>query len=207
MRGFTAPALVGTLVAVAIVAAGGVGVEVLVLAAVAAGVFADLARRAIRERFLAGGDPTDVAVAVAFLAILAAAAFERGATGERFGDAWPQLVVGALLVSAGVVLRTIAARELGANFAVRLGLREDHRLIASGPYRWVRHPNYAALLLVAVGTALAFASRLALAVTVGLWLPLVLLRIVREERMLLARFREDYRSYMRRTWRLIVGIY
>jgi protein-S-isoprenylcysteine O-methyltransferase Ste14 len=40
-----------------------------------------------------------------------------------------------------------------------------------------------------------------------LWLPVLLCHIAREEQMLIERFGRQYRAYMSRTWRLIVGIY
>jgi protein-S-isoprenylcysteine O-methyltransferase Ste14 len=71
----------------------------------------------------------------------------------------------------------------------------------------VRHPNYAALLIVACGIALGLASPLALAATFMLWLPIVIVRIVREERMLVERFGDPYLDYRRRTWRLVPGFH
>src|SRR4030095_8704881 len=44
--------------------------------------------------------------------------------------------------------------DLGTNWSVTLELRENHRLITQGVYRYVRHPMYAALFLYAIGQAL-----------------------------------------------------
>jgi protein-S-isoprenylcysteine O-methyltransferase len=110
-------------------------------------------------------------------------------------------------ILAGVRLRAVSVRALGANYAVRLGTRRDQALVRHGPYRLVRHPNYASLLIIACGIALALASPLALVATFTLWLPIVVLRIVREERMLVERFAERYREYRRGTWRLVPGLY
>src|SRR5262249_3345628 len=99
------------------------------------------------------------------------------------------------------------SRALGGRLGVRLQVRDDQALVHEGPYKWIRHPNYAGLILVACGIAVAFSSTLALVVVVCLWLPVLLLHIAREERMLTERFGRQYRAYMNRTWRLIVGIY
>ncbi len=193
--------------AAAIVLAGGIDLEVGLLAAVAGITFADLARRAFREPAAGRNDPTDLATSLAFLAILIAAAFDAGrAAGGGRGD-WIARAAGLPIIAAGLVLRALAMRALGASFVVRLGVRDDQALVDAGPYRWIRHPNYAALMLVACGTAVSLSSPLALAATVCLWLPVVLLRIAREERMMTERFDRRYRTYMSRTWRLIAGIY
>ena len=199
--------LVAAMVASAILAAGGARFDVGLLALVAGGAFGDLARRAGSEPASAVKDPTDLASSLAFLAILVAAAFDLGRSVAVERRLSAMHFAGLGIIAAGLVLRSRAAGSLGASFAVQLGMREDQPLVESGPYRRIRHPNYTALLLVALGTAFSLSSPLALAVTVCVWLPVVLVRIAREERILLARFDGAYRAYMRRTWRMIVGIY
>jgi len=203
------PWLVAVGVALAIVAAGGAeSGEVWLLAAISGGVFADVARRAGREETAPSRDVTALPMAAGFFLILLAAAYERGGQigDAAAGSAFPRLI-GAAMIVAGVTLRRRSVRELGTSFGMRLDVRESHQLVETGPYRWIRHPNYSGLLLVALGTTLAWASPLALAATLLLWLPVVCWRMSREERILARRFGERYRDYARRTWRLVVGIY
>src|SRR5437763_11354232 len=44
--------------------------------------------------------------------------------------------------------------DLGTYWSVTLELRENHRLITQGVYRYVRHPMYTALVLHSIGHAL-----------------------------------------------------
>jgi len=193
----------------AIVAAGGVSAPVLGLALIGGAVFADISRRAGNEAAPGPGDPTDVASAVGFLVILAAAAFDLGCVADDPPEAvaWILRAAGMSLILAGVLLRSSAVRALGGGFVVRLGILPKQSFVETGPYRCLRHPNYAALLLVALGTAVAVASPLAFAATLLLWLPIVVVRITREERLLAARFGAAYERYRARTWRLIPGMY
>jgi protein-S-isoprenylcysteine O-methyltransferase Ste14 len=202
------PFLVGILGAFGILAAGGMSVAVCTLAAITGGAFADLASRARREAPSDVNDGTDLWSSFAFFVILIAAAFDLGrpAGGTSPLD-WTLRVVGTAVIAAGVILRRSAARSLGASFAVRLGTRDDQRLVDSGPYHWIRHPNYAGLLLVAIGTAIGLASPLASVALTGLWFPIVVVRIGREERMLGARFGRAYTDYQERTSRLLPGLY
>lgn len=199
--------MVGVGAALVILLAGGIDVEVALLAVITGLAFADLARRAAREGAAASSDPTDLATSLAFLAILMAAAFDVGRTDGRQGVDWIARGAGLLIIAAGVGLRALAIRALGASFGVRLGVRDDQALVFAGPYRWIRHPNYTGLILVACGTAVSLSSPLALAAAIFLWLPILLLRIAREERMMIERFGRRYHAYMGRTWRLIIGIY
>ncbi|MGH7860006.1 MAG: methyltransferase [Candidatus Binatia bacterium] len=210
MKHWVSPTVVGAAVALAIVGAGGAGhTGVMLLAATGAVTFGDLTRRALAERFARRRDPTDFWMSAAFALILVGGAWDHGRDSMAewpWELEWVARLVGFASIAAGVVLRRRAARALGANFLVRLGVREGHTLVQSGPYRSIRHPTYAALLAVAVGTSIALGSVAALVVTVALWLPIVFARMSREERVLLREFGEEYREYMARTWRLVPGV-
>jgi protein-S-isoprenylcysteine O-methyltransferase Ste14 len=197
--------IVGAGAATAIVLAGGVDLEVGVLAAISGLTFAALARRARSEQ-PGHSDPTSFGTALAFLAVLMAASFDAGRAGGS-GTDWIARGVGLTIIAAGLALRASAMRALGGSLGFRLQVRDDQTLVHAGPYKWIRHPNYAGLILVAGGIAVSFSSRLALVVAACLWLPVLLFHIAREERMLVERFGRQYRAYMSRTWRLIIGIY
>ncbi len=64
-------------------------------------------------------------------------------------------VAGILTFAAGLWIFYRSHADLGTNWSVTLELRERHRLVTHGIYRWVRHPMYLALLLIATGQALA----------------------------------------------------
>lgn len=116
--------------------------------------------------------------------------------------AWAGLIVFAL----GIFFRSWAVWELHGYYTARLGIQPGHRLIATGPYRLVRHPGYLGEITSVLGMSLALSSLIGLAMTV-LLVPLLIWRMGTEEEMLLAQFGDEYREYMRRTKRLIPDIY
>lgn len=65
---------------------------------------------------------------------------------------------GVALAVAGCALVAWASRELGAELAVRIEVREGGRLVTSGPYRRVRHPIYVGVFLIVGGVSLALGS-------------------------------------------------
>ncbi|MGH7823280.1 MAG: methyltransferase family protein [Candidatus Binatia bacterium] len=205
-----APVPAGGAVGLAILAVGGAShAGVIVLAAIGAVAFGDLARRAVTERIDGPKDPTDLWMSVAFAVILVGGAWDLGGGAMTAWPPWLAVtarIVGLALIAVGLVLRQLAARALGENFLVRLGIREGHTLVQSGPYRRIRHPTYTGLLAVAIGTSTALGSPSAIVATVALWLPLVFARMAREERVLVGRFGREYCEYMDRTWRLVPGI-
>jgi protein-S-isoprenylcysteine O-methyltransferase Ste14 len=98
-------------------------------------------------------------------------------------------------------------RDLGHNWSVSLDLRERHTLVTTGIYATVRHPMYAGFWLMAVGQALLLPNWIAgPAGLVGFGI-LFFGRVRREEEMMMIAFGDDYRSYMRRTARVVPWIY
>lgn len=98
------------------------------------------------------------------------------------------------LVGAGLAFSIVARRWLGSNWSGVVTIKEDHALICSGPYCWVRHPIYAGLLLALLGTALWIGNARAL-VGLALMIVSVLRRVVIEERVLADQFGEDHARY------------
>ena len=89
---------------------------------------------------------------------------------------------------------------LGKEWSAKLQIRNDHRLIQSGPYSRIRHPMYTGLFTVYLAVGIVSSNYVIL-------LPLMIavisiaVRIPQEEALLIKRFGEDYRTYMTRTGR------
>lgn len=144
---------------------------------------------------------------LAFVVVLCAAAFDNRTHAIDVLRPSPVALVAFALIGGGLWLRRQALAALGPHFSIKLVLRADHRLVESGPYRRIRHPNYAGLVLVMLGTALVLQSPLALGAVVLVWLPALLLRIRQEESALREHLGEPYARYAARTWRLCPGLY
>jgi len=98
---------------------------------------------------------------------------------------------------AGNVLQ-IWAMAVNAFFSTELRIQEEfgHRLITNGPYRWIRHPGYLAMMLIVPSTAFALGSMLAL-LPAATYVALILLRVEREDRFLLRNL-PGYTDYIQR---------
>ncbi len=93
--------------------------------------------------------------------------------------------------------------NLGRNFSQDLEIKEDHSLVTLGVYRYIRHPMYAAGLLIAISQVALLQNWIAGPAGILSFLPFYLLRVHREERMMLERFGEEYQSYIDKTGRII----
>ncbi|WFU51624.1 protein-S-isoprenylcysteine O-methyltransferase [Sinorhizobium terangae] len=120
--------------------------------------------------------------------------------------AWA-VVVGALTFALAMWVFRRTHKELGRNWSISLEIRDKHELICRGPYALVRHPMYTSFLLMGVGQAFLLSNWVAgLAGLVG-FAVLFVLRVEKEERMMLEIFGSQYRDYMDRTKRIIPYLY
>jgi protein-S-isoprenylcysteine O-methyltransferase Ste14 len=169
-------------------------------------------RRAKRVRVVGGGrPPSDSAgLAIAFLGMAVLPGFYVATGIPRAGDhasgVWA-VVLGTILLGCALWLFRISHRELGRNWSITLQIRDQHRLIRTGPYALVRHPMYTSFLLLALGQAFLLPNWVAgLAGLLG-FAVLFFLRVNKEEHMMLATFGPEYRAYMERTRRIIPYLY
>ncbi len=111
--------------------------------------------------------------------------------------------VGTAVFAGAILLLWRSHADLGRNWSATLKVREGHTLVTAGVYRYMRHPMYSAHLLWAIAQALLIENWLAGLALLVTFLPLCLIRIPREEEMMLENFGEQYRQYMNHTGRLI----
>jgi len=102
------------------------------------------------------------------------------------------------LSGAGIWLSLTAVRTLGREWSYEARLVEGHRLVTTGPYRWVRHPIYTAMIakLIAIGIVLSHWIGLlagVVLITIG-----TLIRTRSEEKLLREQFGAEYDAYARR---------
>lgn len=110
-------------------------------------------------------------------------------------------LVGVMLL--GLALTWWARIELGRLWSSAITRKEEHRLVDTGPYGFVRHPIYTGIIIALLATAATEATMLALLgavfITVGLWV-----KARAEERFLSAELGPDaYESYCRRVPMLV----
>jgi protein-S-isoprenylcysteine O-methyltransferase Ste14 len=114
---------------------------------------------------------------------------------------WRWFGVGLGLV--GICLLLWVHQALGKNFAVPAVAKEHQMLMTVGPYRWVRHPMYTVLFLIAVVYFLISANWFIGIVWIS-WIVGTVASMIRdEEASLIEKFGDEYQAYMRRTGRFL----
>ena len=123
------------------------------------------------------------------------------------GGGWAPLAVGLGVRAAGVALRVWASVTLGRRFKFVVVIQDGLRVVASGPYRLLRHPSYTGALVGFLGVGIALDSWLSVLALVLIPLLAIGVRIRVEEAELARALGEEYRAYARRTRRLVPGLW
>jgi protein-S-isoprenylcysteine O-methyltransferase Ste14 len=76
--------------------------------------------------------------------------------------------VGVAVIWVGLAVRVWAVITLGGSFRTSVEVEADRAVVTGGSSRWVRHPSYTGLLLIAVGAGLG----------IGIWLSMLICAVV-----------------------------
>jgi protein-S-isoprenylcysteine O-methyltransferase Ste14 len=153
-------------------------------------------------------DPTYVLmyVCVAASVVVSQVLGRRGGLLWPGGRAWP-VVAGLLLIVACIAVRAWSILTLGRFFQYSIGIQSGHRVVTSGPYRFVRHPSYTGIMLGVAGYALACDDVWSLVAAAGLTGLGLTIRIRAEERQLREALGADYDEFAARRKRFLPGIF
>jgi protein-S-isoprenylcysteine O-methyltransferase Ste14 len=125
--------------------------------------------------------------------------------GPMLPDSAVVATIGLIVQASGGLLGVWARHHLAENWSAAVSSVAGQELVRSGPYRLIRHPIYAAMIQMFVGSA----------VVSGRWHALLAVAIVAlayrrkiriEESHLLSRFGPAYDAYRKRSWALVPGL-
>jgi protein-S-isoprenylcysteine O-methyltransferase Ste14 len=126
-----------------------------------------------------------------------------------FTSAWrsPNLfhLLGVILFLGGITYRLWAIKTLGKYYSHIVREVDAHQIVDSGPYRHIRHPAYAGMILANLGIVIFFFNLITLILFLLILIPAIILRILIEEKTL---FRiGGYGKFAQNRQRLIPGIW
>jgi protein-S-isoprenylcysteine O-methyltransferase Ste14 len=111
--------------------------------------------------------------------------------------------IGLVLLWCGLGLRLWSFQTLGRYFTFTVQTSPDQPVISAGPYRVIRHPGYAGMLLAVIGLGFTIDNWVSLVVLTGAVASGLIYRIVVEERALSRDLGGRYQAYARSRRRLI----
>jgi protein-S-isoprenylcysteine O-methyltransferase Ste14 len=116
-------------------------------------------------------------------------------------------IIAVVSAIASVVLVIAAVKTLGKEWSITARVVSGHKLATRGPYNFVRHPIYTAMLGMLLANGIAFSYWPALLVAMAVYLGGTLVRIRSEERLLRETFGAEFEAYAERVPALVPGLY
>lgn len=152
-----------------------------------------------RQQKLFGVGPVGAAISFVWLAIAYWLSHTLGYLAILANPA-PLKIVGAVLVIMGLGL------HFWSMWTLRNWWNKD-KLCTTGPFRWFRHPMYAAWITFVLPGFAFFLNSWIILIFVILLHPIWLLLVIREEKMILDKFQDEYRAYAAHTGRYFPRIW
>jgi len=111
--------------------------------------------------------------------------------------------IGMSLFVIGLVIRIYSILTLRQFFTYSVAKVQDHEIIETGLYKFIRHPGYLGQFIIFLGISTSISNWLSV---LAMMLPITLAYLYRikvEERFMLEQLGENYLNYQNRTKRLI----
>ena len=112
----------------------------------------------------------------------------------------PYLVVGLILFFCGAVLRIKAISDLEEDWSLAIKITLHQHLVTSGVYKRFSHPYHLSVFLELSGFCLISNAFGTIWFLLGYQLPIILLRIYYEEKILSKKFGLSYEKYKQSIW-------
>ncbi len=124
--------------------------------------------------------------------------------GTQLIDSTAAKTVGAILLTAAVVIYGFALKAFGNSWRVGIDRSSPGSLVTTGIFAWSRNPIYVALDFLAIGPFL-LQGRLIFLVLATVFVLMIHETICREERFLREHYGDAYRDYCARVGRYVTG--
>ena len=114
--------------------------------------------------------------------------------------------IGVALFADAIFILYLSHADLGKNWSPILGIQKEHTLVTTGIYKYIRHPMYAAHILWAIAQILILHNWIAGYSFIVVMIPHFVLRVKKEEAMMIEQFGAEYEEYMQKTGRIFPKI-
>jgi protein-S-isoprenylcysteine O-methyltransferase Ste14 len=113
-----------------------------------------------------------------------------------------------IITIGGAIFRIWCFYTLGQFFTFQVGIRKNHSLIGTGPYRYLVHPSYTGTIFNTIGFLVLsqLSPWIIVPYSVG-FLMFIKKRIGNEEQMLASHFKKDWAEHTAKRWRLFPFIF
>jgi len=89
-------------------------------------------------------------------------------------------------------------KSLGDNYSQDIIIKKDHQLITTGPFRYIRHPQYFSQILINIGGTTATLSYVLGFLTL-IEIPIYIMRALLEDKLLAKYFADQFSAYKKKS--------
>lgn len=147
--------------------------------------------------------PPNISVVVLLIVILSIFPLGMTLDYEKYKFLYPTRIWGFVIYVIFSWIQVWAYRAMGPNYAQDIVILKNHELVTSGPFKYIRHPQYLGQMLSDLGACLALLSFTGLPVVLFLEIPLFIMRANEEEKLLQSHFKERFTEYKKKSGFLI----
>ena len=108
-----------------------------------------------------------------------------------------------ILLILNIIYFYIIHKQLGENWSPILEIKEKHKLIKTGVYKYVRHPMYSQSWIWTLLQGVILSNYFVEICGIVCWGYLYFTRVGPEEQLMIEEFGDEYREYMKNTGRII----
>ena len=112
-------------------------------------------------------------------------------------------LLGMLVFITGLFVFWRSHNDLKSNWSPSLEIRQDHTLVTTGIYRYVRHPMYASQWLMVIAQVTLLQNWIAGPLNLLFYVFFFYFRVRSEEKMMLDAFGDRYKEYMQQVGSVI----
>ena len=115
--------------------------------------------------------------------------------------------IGFIIMIPRFIIKYFAAKELGKYWGVFIEIRENHKLIKTGIFKYLRHPGYLSTVFEILIVPVIANAYFTILWSFIVYLVLLNFRIYSEEKAFMEKFGNEYLEYKKKAWFLIPYVY
>ncbi len=139
-------------------------------------------------------------IAALILVLIIIGIFKIGTLSREYSDIFSSIrIIGLFLFIIFSWLQVWAYRSLGKSYAQDIVILKEHKLFTTGPFRFIRHPQYLSQILSDLGAGVALMSYLVIPIVLVFEIPFFIMRAAFEEKLLSKYFKEEFSSYKKKS--------
>ena len=107
-------------------------------------------------------------------------------------------IIGLIVFIVFSWIQVLSIKTLGENYSQEIVILKNHKLVTNGIFRIIRHPQYLSQVLMDLGAAVALLSYVVFPLAI-IEIPFLIMRASLEEKMLEKYFKDDFKSYKKKS--------